>query len=121
MDRFFRYKLDHIIFWVLTVFFHGYTRLWLINKADFTQFLIEVIFRNALMAAIIYTNLLVILPRFMDHKKYLAGISFMLLLVVSYALLKSFHDEYLYGVVLGEFPKRAPEAQFFYNLSIITF
>ncbi|HEU5291098.1 MAG TPA: histidine kinase [Cyclobacteriaceae bacterium] len=121
MDRFFRYKLDHILFWSLTIFFHGYTRLWLIGKADFTQFLIEVTFRNALLATIIYINLLVILPRFMDTKKYLAGVLFMLLLLISYAALKSIHDEYLYGTILGELPKRAPEAQFFYNLSIVIF
>ena len=74
MDRFFRYKLDHILFWTLTIFFHGYTRLWLINKADFSQFLIEVIIRNALLATVIYINLLVILPRFMDTRKYVAGV-----------------------------------------------
>ncbi|HEY3429371.1 MAG TPA: hypothetical protein VGK39_01765, partial [Cyclobacteriaceae bacterium] len=76
MDRFFRYKLDHILFWSLTIFFHGYTRLWLLTKVDFTQFLIEVIFRNALLAIVIYINLSVILPRFMGTKKYLAGIGF---------------------------------------------
>ena len=54
MDRFFRYKLDHVLFWVLTIFFHGYTRLWLIGEVGLTQFLLEVSIRNALLAAVIY-------------------------------------------------------------------
>lgn len=120
MDRFFRYKLDHILFWALTIFFHGYTRIWLVNKVDFSQFLIELVFRNALLATVIYINLLVILPRFMDKKKYFTGIALMLLLLVFYAVTKSFHDDYLYSM-LGEVSKRAPEAQFFYNLSIVLF
>lgn len=121
MDRFFRYKLDHIFFWGLTIFFHGYTRLWLFNKADETQFLIEVVFRNALLAGVIYLNLLVIIPRFMEAKKYFTGILLMLGSLALYGVLKSFHDGHLYGVVLGDLSKKGIESHLFYNLSIVTF
>lgn len=120
MDRFFRYKLDHILFWALTIFFHAYTRLWIIDKAGTTQFLIEVILRNALMAAAIYFNLLVILPRFLGNKKILAGILLMLVSIAAYVTIKSLHDGHLYVVVLG-LTQKGTETHLFYNLSIITF
>lgn len=120
MDRFFRYKIDHVVFWALTIFFHGYTRLWLLQKADTFQFLFEIIFRNALLAGVIYLNLLVVLPRFIHAKKYVTGISLILITLVTYVLLKSFHDGYLYSVALN-LPGKGTETHLFYNLSIVTF
>lgn len=121
MNRFFRYKVDHILFWSLTIFFHGYTRVGLIEKAGTDQFIIELVVRNGLLALVIYVNLLVILPRFMDNKKYLAGISLMLLSIAVYVVLKSFHDQHLFGVVLGNLFLREIQSHLFYNLSIVTF
>jgi hypothetical protein len=121
MDRFFRYKLDHVIFWGLTIFFHGYTRLYLIGKAGMDQFILELVIRNSLLALVIYVNLLVILPRFLDKKNYLTGIALMLLTIAAYVVLKSFHDGHLYGVVLGNVGRKGTESHLFYNLSIVTF
>lgn len=121
MNRFFRYKVDHILFWSLTIFFHGYTRVGLIQKVGMDQFIIELVVRNGLLAFVIYANLLVILPKFMDNKKYLVGILLMLLSIAVYAVLKSFHDGHLYGVVFGNPAKRGIELHLFYNLSIVTF
>ena len=121
MNRFFRYKVDHILFWSLTIFFHGYTRVHLIDKAGMDQFMIELIVRNSLLAIVIYLNLLVILPRFIDNKKYLTGIALMVISLVGYAVLKSFHDGHLYGVVLGNISRKGIESHLFYNLSIVTF
>jgi hypothetical protein len=121
MNRFFQYKVDHILFWSLTIFFHGYTRIYLIGKAGMDQFIIELVLRNALLGLVIYVNLLVILPRFIDEKKYLTGISLMLLSIVAYVVSKSFHDGHLFGVVLGNLSRKGIESHLFYNLSIITF
>ena len=121
MDRFFKYKLDHIIFWTLTISFHAYTRLWLIDKLDGSQFLIEVILRNTLLALVIYTNLLVIIPRFIEKKNYLQGILLMLFSLAVYSVLKSFHDVYLYGLVNSNTSGKGFEAYVFYNLSIVVF
>ena len=121
MDRFFRYKIDHILFWALTIFFHGYTRVNLIDKAGLNQFIIELVVRNILLALVIYVNLLVVLPRFIERKKYFAGVLLMLISLAVYVVLKSFHDGYLYGVVLGNLPQKGIESHLFYNLSIVTF
>ena len=121
MDRFFRYKVDHILFWTLTIFFHGYTRVNLIDKAGMDQFIIELVVRNSLLALVIYINLLVILPLFIDGKKYIVGILLMLASLAGYVVLKSFHDAHLYGVVLGNLAYKGFESHLFYNLSIVTF
>jgi sensor histidine kinase YesM len=120
MDRFFKYRLDHLIFWALTIFFHAYTRLWVIDKVGIGQFLIEIIFRNALLAAVIYSNLEVIIPRFLEKKKYVRGVLLMFFSLAFYVLLKSLHDEYLYGFVHSS-PGKGFESYMFYNLSIVLF
>jgi two-component system LytT family sensor kinase len=121
MDRFFKYKLDHIIFWALTIFFHSYTRLWLIDETGIGQFLFEIIFRNALLAIVIYVNLLVIIPQFIENKKYVRGILLMFLSLTVYIILKSIHDEYLYGIVHADPSRKGFESYLFYNLSIVLF
>lgn len=121
MNRFFRYKLDHTLFWAFTIFFHGYTRVHLINQAGINQFMVEILVRNSLLALVIYTNLMVILPRFMETKKYVSGILLMMLVLGAYIVLMSFHDGYLYGVVLGDLSRKGIETHLFYNLSIVTF
>jgi len=68
MDRFWKYKLDHGLFWIGTVFFHAYTRLGLIQKAGVGQFLAEIVVRNTLLAAVIYLNLFILIPRFTQQK-----------------------------------------------------
>lgn len=120
MNRFFRYKLDHILFWVLTVFFHGYTRLYLIDKAGVGQFAFELVLRNSLLAVVIYLTLLVIIPR-LTSGKILSSVLLLLGSLVFYVLGKNAHDVYLYGLVLGN-PERT---EFFqntlYNSSIVLF
>ena len=77
MDRFWKYKLDHWLFWLVTVFFHAFTRTALIQKAGYLQFLLEVVLRNSLLGLVIYLNLLVLIPRFAQQKKYPAYVSFL--------------------------------------------
>ena len=69
MDRFWKYRLDHGLFWTGTVFFHAFTRLGLIQKAGEGQFLLEIVVRNTLLAGVIYVNLLVLIPRLAQQKK----------------------------------------------------
>ena len=59
---FWKYKLDHILFWLFTVLFHAYIRRFIIDKAGWGQFALEIIIRNGLLAVIVYANLLIVLP-----------------------------------------------------------
>lgn len=120
MNRFFRYHLDHIVFWTLTIGFHAYTRLYLIHKADAGQFALEILIRNALLAAVIYFNLLVIFPKISKGKVFL----WILLSVGSltgYALLKTAHDLYLYDHMIGDVKRIEFLPNTFYNFSIVLF
>lgn len=120
MNRFFQNKLDLVLFWVLTVFFHAYTRLTLISKAGVSQFLFEVILRNVLLAAAIYIVIRFVIPKLADGKKILSALLILLSVIACYVLLKDSHDQYLYGNVIGDYEK-----SFFsnslYNFSIVLF
>ena len=62
MNQFFRYRLDQFLFWTLTLGFHAYTRLYLIDEASASQFVLEIAVRNVLLAGVIYFNLRVAVP-----------------------------------------------------------
>ncbi len=110
MDRLFRYKFDHILFWSLTIFFHGYTRVILIDKAGVGQFILELVLRNTLLAIVIYSMLLVIIPRLTNGKIFSAILALLASLLL-FVLVKNAHDVYLYGYVMGN----AERTNFFYN------
>lgn len=121
MDSFWKYRLDHIIFWVATVSFHMFTRLNLISQAGFDQFLLEVILRNTLLAIVIYGNIYVLIPFFAQQRKWLAYGFFLLLLLAFYVAAKNTHDVYLYGYHIGDEQSRDFFYNSFYNLSIAIF
>lgn len=121
MDRFWRYKIDHIIFWVATVGFHMYTRAHLIEDAGFDQFMLEVVVRNGLLAALVYFNLLMLIPRFAQRQRI---VTYMILLAVGlgiYVMFKNAHDVYLNGYVLNDNTRKSFFDNSYYNLSIAIF
>lgn len=120
MSRFFSYRLDHIIFWILTVFFHGYTRLPWINKAGLNQFVLELIVRNGLLACAIYFTILVCIPKLTTGKQT-TGILGILAALLIYVMGKNAHDVYFYGYVVGDPERQHFFYNTFYNLSIVTF
>jgi two-component system, LytTR family, sensor kinase len=121
MNRFWQYKLDHVIFWVATVAFHMFTRADLVGVAGPGQFLGEVLVRNGLLAIVIYINLLIFIPRFIHGKKFLLYAVSLLLLLFGYALAKNVHDVYLYGEILSRPGADNFFSNTFYNLSIALF
>jgi LytS/YehU family sensor histidine kinase len=121
MNRFFYYKVDHILFWTLTIFFHGFTRMDLLENAGLLQFMSEVVFRNVILAIVIYSNLLWIIPSYFDKTRFAEGILLTLLSLVFYIAIKNAHDVYLYGYVLNVEGQRNYFHNTFYNLSIVVF
>lgn len=121
METFFRYRLDHVLFWIATISFHAYNKSYIINKISAGDFVGELLVRNVLLAGVIYGNLWVLIPRFFDTKRY--GIYFITLsgLVVVYVLFKNLHDMYLYGYVVGDLERRTLLVNTFYNVSIAIF
>ena len=121
MDRFWKYKLDHVIFWTATVGFHMFTRVHMIDKAGFQHFVLEVTIRNGLLALLIYFNLLVLIPRFAQRKKVIAYTFLLLGAVAMYVLLKNAHDVYLNGYLLGDESQQYFFHNTYYNFSIAAF
>ena len=120
MNRFFRYHLDHILFWVFTVGFHAYTRLFLIEEVNAFQFALEIIVRNTLLAGVVYFNLLVVIPRLGKGKLPLWIVASIASLAF-YAFAKNLHDVYLYGQVMGDPARLDFFHNTFYNFSIVLF
>jgi two-component system, LytTR family, sensor kinase len=121
MDRFWKYKLDHVIFWTATVIFHMFTRFHLVASVGVWQFLLEVIVRNVLLALVIYINLSVLIPKFAHQKRWLIYAVFLVLDLAFYAAAKNTHDVYLYGYFMGDDGRRYFFYNTFYNLSIAVF
>lgn len=120
MNRFFRYHLDHVLFWTLTVGFHAYTRIDLIDRAGVLQFALEILLRNALLAAVIYFNLWVVIPR-IGKGNVPAWLLASIASVVAYALIKNLHDVYLYRHMISHATGITFYTNTFYNFSIVLF
>ena len=119
MSKLLKFKIDHILFWSVTIGFHIYTRLPLIDSAGWWQFTLEVIIRNSLLALIIYANSEYLIPEFIHQKKFLAYAVGLSLCFGFYVLLKNTHDVYL-----TVFTSQTPESFWqysFYNFSIALF
>lgn len=120
MDRFWKYKIDHLIFWMATVGFHMSTKAGLIRQAGVGHFFLESVIRNGLLALLIYFNLFVLVPRFAQKGKIPEYVALLALSLASYVALKNAHDFYLYGSVLNE-PGHSFFSNSYYNLSIALF
>jgi two-component system LytT family sensor kinase len=119
VERFWKYKLDHVLFWVVTIGFHIYTRMGLIEIAGWWQFLLEIIIRNSLLAIIIYAHFEYLIPEFIQQKKYLAYVGGLILCFGFYIIVKNTHDAYL--TVFTAKPALPFWKYSFYNFSIALF
>jgi LytS/YehU family sensor histidine kinase len=98
-----------------------FTRLSLIPKTDFSQFLLEIAVRNALLAIVIYVNLLVLIPRYAQKRSWFVYVVLLMVDLAFYVVCKNAHDVYLYGYVMGDVSRRDFSYHTFYNLSIAIF
>ena len=119
MEKFWRYKLDHALFWAITVGFHVYTRLYLIEQAGFTHFILEIFLRNVLLAIVIYVHLDYLIPLFAQQRKLVSYLLGLVGCFVFYVISKNIHDVFLdryLSVDGGSFWSHS-----FYNFSIALF
>jgi two-component system LytT family sensor kinase len=121
VNRFIKYRIDHILFWTLTIFFHGYTRIHLIEKVGVGQFLIELLVRNILLAIEIYLALWWLIPQLTSGKKIIQSLLLLIGSLFGYVLLKNLHDVYLYGYIIGDLEREGFFDNSLYNFSIVIF
>lgn len=110
-----------MLFWSFTVFFHAYTRLDILKEAGTVQFLLEVVVRNLLLAAVIYFAVMVVMPGIENGRKTVSYLFMLLISVLMYVLLKNAHDYYLYNDVIQRQPPLSFFSRSFYNFSIVIF
>ncbi|HEY0656616.1 MAG TPA: histidine kinase [Chryseosolibacter sp.] len=121
MERFWKYKLDHIIFWIATVGFHMLTRSHLIENAGVFHFLLDVIVRNGLLAIVVYLNIFVLIPKFAQQKRWGLYLVFIVLDIAFYVLAKNAHDIMLSNAIIHHTDEHFFFDNTFYNLSIALF
>jgi len=121
MERFWKHRLDHVIFWTATVLFHMYTRIDLLERVGVNQFVLEIVVRNGLLAIVIYTNIKVLIPAFEKKERVFTYIFWLGLLLVGYALLKNVHDVFLFHYTGGDESNSYFFHNTFYNISIALF
>lgn len=121
MNRLFRYKLDHVFFWILTVFFHGFIRTEVLTKLGVGYFMMELVVRNGLLAIVIYSHLVVFIPRYYGRSTYALGAVYTVLSILFYVGLKNTYDMYVYGYVMNDKDQLNYFHNTLYNLSIILF
>jgi two-component system LytT family sensor kinase len=117
MHKFWKYRIDHVLFWTATVGFHMYTRRELLASAGWEQFILEIIIRNGLLAAIIYTHLVILIPGLAQRQRIGIYVVAVIGLIVLYAFGKNGHDVYLYNHLSGAAPKSFFDNTY-YNISI---
>jgi sensor histidine kinase YesM len=118
MNNFWKYKLDHVLFWTTTVVFHMFTRSQLIATAGFGEFLLEIIIRNSLLAVMIYLNLLVLIPTFARRGKMFVYVVLLFADLFVYVAFKNIHDLHLYRDILRDPTRSDFVSNGYYNFSI---
>lgn len=108
-----------MLFWLVTIGFHVYTRIGLIESADWLQFALEIFVRNALLALIIYANSQYLIPELLQQRKHFAYLAGLFLCFAFYIMVKNTHDSYL--AVLSAKSVMPFWRYTFYNFSIALF
>jgi len=102
MKNFFNKKtLIYGAYWMLVTGFFLYERKYLIYKANLPYFFACVSVRVILLIVIAYLNLHYFLPRYLAKKRYSAYFGLIFLSLLSYLLIQSLYDYYLYGYIVG--------------------
>jgi sensor histidine kinase YesM len=121
MNWFWKYKIDHVLFWAATIGFHMFTKVTMIREAGLDQFALEVTVRNGLLALLIYFNSLVLIPQYAQQKNVFTYIVLLFVTLWLYVVLKNTHDVYLNGYILGDESRKSFFYNTYYNLSIAIF
>jgi two-component system LytT family sensor kinase len=83
-----KYKLDHVAFWLITAVFYAFTRWHVVESSGWVVYLADVISRNALIALACYANIYFLFERFFKKGRYLVYALSVALLLLVYTLVQ---------------------------------
>ncbi|MCW3110516.1 MAG: Histidine kinase [Segetibacter sp.] len=121
MKPFWRYKLDHVLFWMITVLFYAYVRYDLVSRAGFAHYLLDIIIRNGLIAVACYVNISYLSPNYLKKGLYLRYVTFVLLCLLMVTAIKNVHDTWLYGFTRNNINNPGFLYNTYYNFSVAFF
>ncbi len=121
MNFFWRYKLDHIVFWTVTVLFYAYGKYDLVIKAGSAYYLLDIIIRNGLIALACYINIYYLSPNYLKKGSYLRYLIGVLSCLLTYAVIKNLHDTGLYSFDFNSTNKQNFFYNLYYNFSVALF
>jgi len=117
MKAFWKYKLDHVVFWAVTVIFYAFIKRDLLREAGVYYYVTDIVLRNALLAFICYLNLLYFMPRYLKKGKYVRYAVSILFCLLLYTFPKDMQDNWLYGSIPGKAPAESLFSYTYYNFS----
>lgn len=91
----------YLSFWVLVTIVFLYDTRYLIDKASLPYFVINGIFRIGMLMTIGWINVSLLVPRFLLTRRYPAYTGLVFILIITYLLIQSLYDTYMYGFIMG--------------------
>lgn len=92
MHHVWKYKLDHVAFWLITILFYSFTKRPLIETHGWSVFLQDVLIRNLLIMCACYFNLYFLFEHYFKKGRYAVYVVLLLGLLVLYTMLQNAFD-----------------------------
>ena len=96
-----------ILYWVVITLVILYDRRFLVQKINLGHFVECIVVRVALLLALAYLNINVLMPRLLEKGKILLYVLSLVVSVSTYIILQQAYDVYLYGFVMGDIHSRS--------------
>jgi len=113
-----KYKIDHVLFWLVTTVFFAFTTIDVLQRTSVFQYVLNIIIRNGLLVLACYANIYWLFPKYFKKGKFVLYGLLVILCLLLYTALKNVHDQWLYGYVIGVAGKKHFFSNTFYNFSI---
>jgi LytS/YehU family sensor histidine kinase len=89
-----KYRLDHVAFWLITVLFYAFTKRPLIESHGWDVYIRDVLIRNLLIIGACYFNIYLLFERFFKKGKYLIYFTGLIALLGTYTILQNIAGSY---------------------------
>jgi two-component system LytT family sensor kinase len=96
-----RQTILHLLYWVIVTIIFLVERSYLVQKAGLPHFLECSLVRIALLVGISYLNSYWLMPAYLLKRKYLIYFVLVSALIITYIVIQSVYDYYLFGYILG--------------------
>ena len=116
-----KYKFDHLAFWLVTILFYAFNRIHLIEAGGYGYFLADVLIHNILLALVCYFNIYYLFEILFKKDRYLAYGIAVLLLVALYTILQNGFDTWFGARLISPANGRNFFLNTYYNASIGVF